>query len=219
MHVAGINSALGREIAYQACIENKFGNIDYVSGMGSNKSKNQLMVPYRGGGLVEEPTNEYFRGPTLKLFQYDQYKKVNELNYDALILTMGGSAFEMNDYSDTVTKNILKTMPSSCKNIICVSAFGVTHDWKDQCKPGIPGFFEGIGIQSMKDLYLREVYRAKKQQELLLNKVDKAQVIILRPKVLSYDTEMRNNTKICHNKSEPISRFQLAQDILGFIKP
>ena len=36
-------------------------------------------------------------------------------HYDALILTMGGSAFEINDYSFDVTKNLLDNTCSHCK--------------------------------------------------------------------------------------------------------
>jgi hypothetical protein len=92
--------------------------------------------------------------------------------------------------------------------IICVSAFGVNKGWREQSELGMYGVIEGIGIQGMKDFYLKEVYRSKAEQEDMLKDMESS--LILRPKVLTYD----NTTSL----SRGVSRKMLAQKMIEKMK-
>lgn len=209
VHIAGINSGLGREIAYQICEEGGYDEIKKISGLCTlpEKRKDKFMVPYRGGGLSEDITGVYFSSPLLELYDYSQSSLVIE-PYDFLVLSMGGTAFESYDFSADVTRNLIGKLPPSCKLIICVSAFGVNKGWREQTELGMYGVIEGIGIQGMKDFYLREVYRSKSEQENMLADIESS--LILRPKVLTYD----NATSL----SRGVSRKMLAQKMIQKMK-
>jgi hypothetical protein len=92
--------------------------------------------------------------------------------------------------------------------IICVSAFGVNKGWREQSELGMYGVIEGIGIQGMKDFYLKEVYSSKAEQEDILKDIEYS--MILRPKVLTYD----NTTRL----SRGVSRKMLAQKMIQKMK-
>tara|TARA_Y100000389_G_scaffold178827_1_gene192347 strand:- start:357 stop:1034 length:678 start_codon:yes stop_codon:yes gene_type:complete len=215
IHIAGINSGLGREIAYQICEEGVFDDVTKISGLCTlpKKRKDELMIPYRGGGLSEDISGiskKYFVSPLLEFYDYKQCSQgilVIE-PYDFLILSMGGTAFESYDFSADVTRNLIGKLPSSCKLIICVSAFGVNKGWREQSELGMYGVIEGIGIRGMKDFYLKEVYRSKAEQEDMLKDMESS--LILRPKVLTYD----NTTSL----SRGVSRKMLAQKMIQKMK-
>jgi hypothetical protein len=215
IHIAGINSGLGREIVYQICEEGGYKDVTKISGLCTlpelpelpEKRKDRLMVPYRGGGLSEDISERYFSSPLLEFYDYSQSSLLIE-PYDFLILSMGGTAFESYDFSADVTRNLIGKLPSSCKLIICVSAFGVNKGWREQSELGMYGVIEGIGIQGMKDFYLKEVYRSKAEQEDMLKDMESS--LILRPKVLTYD----NTTSL----SRGVSRKMLAQKMIEKMK-
>lgn len=212
IHIAGINSGLGREIVYQICEEGGYNDVTKISGLCTlpelpEKRKDKLMVPYRGGGLSEDISEEYFASPLLEFYDYSQSSLLIE-PYDFLILSMGGTAFESYDFSADVTRNLIGKLPSSCRLIICVSAFGVNKGWREQSELGMYGVIEGIGIRGMKDFYLREVYSSKAEQEDMLKDIEYS--LILRPKVLTYD----NTTSL----SPGVSRKMLAQKMIQKMK-
>jgi hypothetical protein len=209
IHIAGINSGLAREIAYQICEEGGYNDVTKISGLCTlpEEGKYKLMVPYRGGGLSEDISEEYFASSLLEFYDYSQSSLLIE-PYDFLILSMGGTAFESYDFSADVTRNLIGKLPSSCKLIICVSAFGVNKGWREQSELGMYGVIEGIGIQGMKDFYLKEVYSSKAEQEDILKDIEYS--MILRPKVLTYD----NTTSL----SRGVSRKMLAQKMIQKMK-
>ena len=86
-----------------------------------------------------------------------------------------------------------------CQSISLISAFGVG----DSLQLG------NLGIQIMDSLYLKDVYRAKNQQELLVNNFMDQPVkkFIYRPKALSYGDTILNSTP----------RQRLAEEILNNI--
>ena len=209
VHIVGISSGLGRELAYQALTE--YDDI-YISGMCSNPYKQVLHVPYREGGLSDKFNNTYFHDDNkLHLFPYDDMKIFSQSSfntYDALVFTTSGSAFAKYDFSDTLTLKTLSSISESCEYIQCVSAYGVENNWTQRAQNTPVGIVEKIGIQGMKDFYLREVYRAKEKQETILKEFSKSngiKVDIFRPKVLSFG-ETRN---ICATPRERLARMML----------
>lgn len=163
--IAGASSGLGRELIYQGLNQN-----NKIIGF-TNKDK--IKIPYRGDTLEEKDVNGYIENKNLKLFKY--YEKVPD--YKSLILTMGGTAFEKEDYSDKVTEYLLNNLSEKCKNIILISAYGVGDSIKGA----------NLGIVSMRNWYLKDVYRAKEEQEKMVEKLNsKINTKIYRPKVLSY---------------------------------
>jgi hypothetical protein len=202
IHIIGISSGLGRELAFQAITE--YDDI-YVTGMCSNPNDQRLQVPYRNGGLVDKNKSVYFFDTKkIKLYPYkydifgSSYDNIYANNYDALVLTTSGSAFERNDFSDKITEETLKNMSDMCEYIQCISAYGVENDWNTRLDEGINGVFEKIGIQGMKDFYLREVYRSKSNQEKILKEYSEnnnINVEFFRPKVLSFGETKRAQSR------------------------
>ena len=99
--------------------------------------------------------------------------------FSNVVFTSGAKPFEK-DYSDIFTKNILNCESLNLENIVLLSAYGVGDSLYDS----------NPGIKIMNNLYLQDVYRAKNEQEKLVNLYKKnnpdANIYILRPKVLSY---------------------------------
>lgn len=187
--VIGASSALGREIIYQGVNDFKYNII------GVTNSTNKVCIPYRGNGLDDKSNNEKIVSNRLNLCTYlDDVGK-----YDAIVFTIGGTAFENNDYSDKVTMKYLKSMPLRCKSITLISAHGVGDSINNA----------DLGIVSMRNWYLKDVYRAKQEQENMINLFQKnIKKNIYRPKVLSY-----GNT----NSFKSTSRQALAKEILNNI--
>ena len=185
--IAGASSGLGRELIYQG-LEKK----NKIIGL-TNKEK--INIPFRGNTLSEKYTDEYICNKNLKLNKY--YDNIPE--YESLILTMGGSAFEKDDYSDKVTEYLIENLPKKCKNVILISAYGVGDSIKGA----------NLGIVSMRNWYLKDVYRAKEEQEKIIKDLNnKINIKIYRPKVLSYGG----------NSFDSLSREKLANEILSSLK-
>ena len=111
---------------------------------------------------------------------------------------MGGTAFEKDDYSDKVTQHLLTNLPNTCNKIVLISAYGVGDSINEA----------NLGIVSMRNWYLKDVYRAKEEQERLVSNLNsKIETKIYRPKVLSYGGYKFNATP----------RKELANDILNFL--
>jgi len=186
--VIGASSSLGREIIFQG-----INDLNYNI-LGITNSPEKVCIPYRGSGLDDKSDKILIKDKKLKLYNY--LDKIP--NYDALIFTIGGTAFEKNDYSDKITEKFLNNLPKTCKSVTLISAFGVGDSIKRA----------NLGIISMRNWYLKDVYRAKENQEILLNNFERnIKKNIYRPKVLSYgDTSF-----------DSIPRQVLAKEILNNI--
>lgn len=167
--IVGGSSGLGRELIYQCLKNNK-----KVLTMSNNPDN--IKVPYRGGGLQEKKSNKLIENINLDIINYDDFSKYNFSN---IVFTTGSKPFK-NDYSDQITKQILDYKNLNLQNIVLISAYGVGDSLNNA----------NIGIKIMNNLYLQDVYRAKNEQEKLVNLYKKknpnTNIYILRPKVLSY---------------------------------
>lgn len=184
--IAGASSGLGRELIQQGLERN-----NQIIGL---TNKEEICYPFRGKGLKEGSNEEIINSNSIIFNKY--YDKLS--NYDSLILTMGGTAFEKDDYSDKLTKHLIDNLPLSCKKVVLVSAYGVGDSIKSA----------NLGIVSMRNWYLKDVYRAKEEQEKLVSNLNtKIETKIYRPKVLSYGGYKFNATP----------RQELAKDILDYL--
>lgn len=185
--VIGASSGLGREIIYQGINDFNYNVI------GVTNSTEKVCVPYRGSGLDDLSQGEKIVSNKLQLIEYSG----NVGKYDAIVFTTGGTAFENNDYSDKITMKYLSQLPQRCKSISLVSAYGVGNSINNA----------DLGIVSMRNWYLKDVYRAKQEQEYMVNNFPRdIKKNIYRPKVLSY-----GNT----NSFKSTSRQALAREILS----
>ena len=92
-------------------------------------------------------------------------------------------------------EKFLNNLPENCKNVALVSAYGVGDSIENA----------NLGIKVMNDLYLKEVYKTKNTQEILLNNYSgDVNKLIYRPKALSYGKTLLDST----------SRYDLAGRIL-----
>ena len=184
--IAGSASGLGRELIQQGLEKN-----NQIIGL---THKEEICYPFRGEGLKEGNNKEIINSNSLILKKY--YDKLS--NYDSLVLTMGGTAFEKDDYSDKVTQHLFDNLPVTCKKVVLISAYGVGDS--------IDG--ANLGIVSMRNWYLKDVYRAKEEQEKLVSNLNnKIETKIYRPKVLSYGGY----------KFDATPRQELAEDILNYL--
>ena len=148
--VVGANSNLGREIIFQAI----YGKNLEVLGLSSKTDK--LYQPSRINSFNSNTRNQLeLKSPKLTLYNY--WSNIYQ-DYDHLIFCTSAKPFQK-DYSDRLTQKLLQNLSSQCQSISLVSAFGVG----DSLQQG------NLGIQIMDSLYLKDVYRAKNQQELLIN--------------------------------------------------
>ena len=169
--IVGGSSSLGRELIYQGCYDFNYQII------GVTNSPNKVNIPYRGRGLDDKSKKIQMINKNIKIINYLE----NVDDYDAIVFSIGGTAFEKNDYSDKVTKKFLNNIPKKCKSISLVSAYGVGDS--------ING--ANLGIVSMKNWYLKDVYRAKEEQEKMINELSlDVKKYIYRPKVLSYGDKL-----------------------------
>jgi len=166
----GASSDLGKEIIFQG-LNNK--NIKILA---LTSNPNNIILPYRGGGLNNKNKNVLLRSPNLEICEY---KNFINYNFSNIVLTSGAKPFQ-NDYSDILTKNILNCDSLTLENIFLISAYGVGNSLSNS----------NPGIKIMNNLYLQDVYRAKNAQEELLENYKKknpeTNIKIFRPKGLSY---------------------------------
>lgn len=183
--VVGANGGLGRELVFQS-IHNYNSSVLALTG------KNLLInKPFRGKGFNEKNQMGRFYHPNLVV---DNYWNNVQDEYEHLIVCTGAGPFKR-DFSDKLTSKILSSLPSSCKSIDLVSAWGVGDSLTDS----------DWGIQIMNSWYLQDTYRAKNEQEKLLESFDRdIQKRIYRPKALSFGETFFEST----------SRFQFASEIL-----
>lgn len=188
--VVGANSNLGRELVFQAV------NDRNLEVLGLSSQTNILYQPSRVNSFNPDSKNQLeFKSPKLTLYNY--WSNIDQ-DYDHLIFCTSAKPFQK-DYSDQLTQKLLQNLSPQCQSISLVSAFGVG----DSLQQG------NLGIQIMDNLYLKDVYRAKNQQELLINNFMDQPVkkFIYRPKALSYGYTILNSTP----------RESLAKEILNNI--
>lgn len=166
--VVGGTSGLGRELIFQSICKNR-------KILALTKNSSSIEYPYRGGGLDIKITNKKIQDDNLVI---DTYDNSNKYEFDNIVFSLGAGPFET-DYSDVVTKNILKNVNSKINQIVLMSAYGVGNSLDES----------NLGIKIMDSLYLRDTYRAKNRQEEIVSKYAKKNNVncfILRPKGLSY---------------------------------
>ena len=185
--IVGGSSGLGRELIYQSLQNN-----NKVLALSNNPI--EIKIPYRGGGLENKETDMIIQDKNLMVCNYNNFQK---FQFENIVFTTGAKPFEK-DYSDEITETILTNQNIYLKKIVLISADGVGDS--------LPKSNSGIKI--MNNWYLKDVYRAKNNQEILINKYKNdynAKIFIIRPKVLSYG----------ENIFMAKSRQQLANEILS----
>ena len=187
--IAGANGALGRELVYQS-ISRKW-NVCAMTRMPTCT----LFQPIRSGFFKE---NMFERIPMRdNCIEYSTYYKNN--SFDALVIAVGGKPFK-EDTSDKTVAKLCANLPSSCKKVCLVSAFGVGGSL-DRA---------GIGIKAMESWYLRDAYSSKRRQEEVVSGINPSiDVLILRPRALTYACLPQNTFSI--------SRKEIGEHILNWI--
>lgn len=190
--VIGATSSLGRELIYQ-CIYDRNQKVLALS----NTSSNKVTIPFRGDSFNEEPIMDEIESKNLVIDSY--WNQITD-DYEHIIFCTGAGPFQ-NDYSDKVMEKFLMNLPTKCKTVVLISAYGVGDSLNNA----------NIGIQVMNNLYLKDVYRSKNKQEYLLLEHDdiKIRKLIYRPKALSYGKT---------NFADSLSRYNLANTILNDLK-
>lgn len=164
--VAGANGDLGRELVQQTLERN-------WNCLAITRDK-PLYYPFRGGWLSNDETKLYpIEDKRLLNVNYTQLPQ----SYDALVISIGSKPF-IDDDSHLACAHLLKTLPSECKKICLVSAYGVGDSINDS----------NLGIKAMRGWYLKQVYESKRLQENMVTARDDVETIVMRPKVLSYGT-------------------------------
>ncbi len=189
--IAGANGALGRELVHQS-LEKRWSVCAYT-----RMPTCALFRPTRSGFFQEDTFERApMRHPSL---YHSTYYAKNE-SFDALVIAIGGRPFG-EDTSDQTVARLCATLPPRCKKVCLVSAYGV-GDSLDRA---------GIGIRAMESWYLRDVYAAKRRQEqLVVGLPDDVDVMILRPRALSYANLPPNPVSV--------SRRELADRILRWVE-
>lgn len=185
--VVGATSGLGKELIYRGVQEYKYK----VLALSSN-SNAVVDVPYRKDSFTKEKTEE-FKNDNLCLDSY--WSDINKMyTYNNIVFCTGGGPFE-DDYSDSIMKKLIYKLPKNCDKISLISAYGV----------GESVYNANVGIKIMNNFYLKDVYRAKNEQEIMLRELKgDVKKKLYRPKALSYGKTVL----------ESLSRFDLAGEIL-----
>lgn len=166
--VAGAHGSLGREIVKQS-LERKWS----VNAL--TRRKDPIYEPTRKGLLSEDTM---IRIPLRhESLHHQLYTDDTSSAYDALVLCMSGRPFAPDDTTPVVNQ-LVSTLPRECTKVCLVSAFGVGDS--------LPR--ADVGIQGMTSWYLKSTYDAKEIQEQIVSSLPPSvDVLILRPRVLSYE--------------------------------
>ena len=189
--IVGSSGDLGRELVYQS-IKNKNLNV-----LGLTSKPYIFYEPERLNSF-NKPINKkpkIFSSPKLILQNYWTY--ISD-DYENLIFCTSAKPFK-DDYSFKLTEKLLYNLSPKCKSISLVSAYGVGNSLNNS----------NLGIQIMDKLYLKSVYKAKNNQETLINNYNEREIkkFIYRPNALSYGETFIEST----------SRRDLAEEILNNI--
>jgi len=189
--VIGATSGLGRELVYQAALDKN------MSVLALSGKEGPVPIPCRVDSFQELRNRPPFVNPNMDRGNY--WQDITKYNYETVVFTTGAEPFKK-DYSDTLMAKVMTHLPNSCKHVILVSAHGVGDSL-------IPN---EIGINVMDSWYLKDVYRAKNEQEQMLGldlfktKYPYLKTTVFRPRALSFGKTMIPS----------ITRQQLASDIL-----
>jgi|TARA_B100001093_G_scaffold361320_1_gene346029 hypothetical protein len=193
--VVGATSGLGRELVYQAALDKN------MSVLALSGKSGPVPIPCRVDSFQELRTRPPFVNPNMDRGNY--WEDIRQYDYETVVFTTGAEPFKK-DYSDTLMAKVMTHLPESCKHVVLVSAHGVGDSL-------IPN---EIGINVMDSWYLKDVYRAKNEQEQMLGldmfktKHPYLKTSVFRPKALSFGKTMLPS----------VSRQQLASDILDCVE-
>lgn len=192
--IVGAGSSLGRELVSQSIT-------DYnCTVLGLTGNKKSIRYPFRGDGFNEIVPMKKMVHPNLVL---DSYWNHIDDDYQHLILCTSAGPFE-EDYSDKLTLKMLDFLPSSCKSINLISAWGTGDSLSKS----------NWGIKVMNSWYLQDSYRAKNEQEKIIKEFeDKLITRVYRPKVLSYGNTLLESTTRYDFASEILENIFLMEDI------
>lgn len=178
--VVGASSGLGKELVYQASLNRNRTVLALTT-------KPFITTPCRTNSF-----NEIMNQPlyiTNKVVKENYWKDLSRFKYEHIVFTTGARPFK-DDYSDKLMCKILQDLPDCCKTLTLVSAYGAGDSLKQT----------ELGIVAMNKWYLDDVYRAKNEQEKMLNynmfknKYPHLKTFILRPRALSYGKTLITST-------------------------
>jgi len=189
--VVGASGNLGRELVYQSITDHNW-NV-----LGLTSKPNIFYEPVRINSFNIPNNLELKEFNSNKLILSNYWEYICD-DYENIIFCTNGKPFQK-DYSYLLTQKILTDLSPKCKSISLISAFGVKKNLKSY----------NLGIQIMNNLYLKDVYKNKRDQEALINSYNNdIKTLIYRPKALSFGKTIINST----------SRKELAKIILDNIK-
>jgi len=178
--VVGASSGLGKELVYQASL-NRNNTVLALT------TKDFLTIPCRTNSFNEIRNQPLYL--TNKVVKENYWKDLSTFNYEHIVFTTSAKPFK-DDYSDRLMCKILQNLPDTCKTLTLVSAYGVGDSLNKN----------ELGIVAMNQWYLDDVYRAKNEQEKMVNynmfknKYPNLKTFILRPKALSYGKTLLSST-------------------------
>ena len=178
--VVGASSGLGKELVYQASL-NRNNTVLALT------TKPFLTTPCRTTSFNEIRNQPLYL--TNKVVKENYWKDLSTFNYEHIVFTTSAKPFK-DDYSDRLMCKILQNLPDTCKTLTLVSAYGVGDSLNKN----------ELGIVAMNQWYLDDVYRAKNEQEKMVNynmfknKYPNLKTFILRPKALSYGKTLLSST-------------------------
>jgi hypothetical protein len=170
--VVGASSGLGKELVYQASL-NRNNTVLALT------TKDFLTIPCRTNSFNEIRNQPLYL--TNKVVKENYWKDLSIFNYEHIVFTTSAKPFK-DDYSDILMCKILQDLPDTCKTLTLVSAYGVGDSLNKN----------ELGIVAINHWYLDDVYRAKNEQEQMINynmfknKYPNLKTFILKPKALSY---------------------------------
>lgn len=165
--VVGAHGRLGRELVVTS-LRRGWETHAYV------RRDEPILHPVRRGGLRERPTIARRPVRDRRLVTHLNAPRVRD-PVDALVFCLSGQPFET-DRTDSVVARMCASLSPSCRRVCLVSAYGVGDSLRGA----------NAGIQVMSAWYLRDTYRAKREQERIVGELDPLiETLILRPRALS----------------------------------
>lgn len=169
--VVGAHGHLGRELVQQS-LDRNWSPVACV-----RRRDVPVRAPCRRGWL--SPENDGDRLPVLAgvpAFVTDGARTTCPTPCHAVIFAMSGAPFEAADETTDVVRSMCATLPLECRKVCLVSAHGVGDSLAGA----------DVGIQAMRAWYLKSTYRAKGEQEKIVHDAAVDDVLVVRPRVLSF---------------------------------
>lgn len=180
--VVGATSGLGRELVYQAALHH---NMSVLALSGS--APIPIPIPCRSNSFQEYKSAPPFQSPNVHRDNY--WNDLSLYDYETVVFTTSGKPFQK-DYSDKLMSKMMFSLPRSCRRLVLISAHGVGDSLKST----------DLGIVTMNEWYLKDVYRAKNAQEEMLRsnafkkKYPRLKINVIRPRALSYGDTFLQST-------------------------